>query len=571
MLTTANFIHTGQEEIQDIKEYMRSLKHGGLALPIKTLLKDALKSEKLNEEKQYIPREQLVTICNPQAVYSELQQHFNDQQAQDYARYTCNPKKPARRIFAILVLINHIEFVPKFKDAGIVDDDLPFTGSEEQRELWSRHSTEGEPIQFFDYSTDAEMMREFYVKQWWEQAPPHGEDHISGQPAHFRDSIIPWTFSGVKIDTGGFGIVEMVHINGKHHSYYQHGRFALKTFHPNYEDVEERFWQEVGAFRKLSPGPRLVELCASFEITTQNTFMLLFPWAEGGSLSDLISRPKEELYGISNKTQETFFEWIAIECRGLVEALQTIHDTRIGRSHYDSDNNIREDDGEYRGIHGDIKPSNILYFSQETQRHPFGTLKLADFGLMRFCSPASPATNRAVAYAASQTYRSPEHDISYIMSNKVDIWALGCVYSELLTWAILHPRACEDYLKARMQELSYSGATQNKGQWHEDNFFLSHLQARKARKASSRQGYTYVGMAIFGPGDISIEKTPRLKTSVSQWVQKLVLAAKGEQGQMFFTEFLGFIEKGMLHPDREQRADCERILDFFQALEKKGC
>ncbi|KAM0553283.1 hypothetical protein ACHAPJ_007296, partial [Fusarium lateritium] len=210
---------------------------------------------------------------------------------------------------------------------------------------------------------------------------------------------------------------------------------------------------------------------------TRNTFMLLFPWAEGGSLSDLLLQPKEELCGTSNVTQKTFVEWIATECRGLVEGLQTIHDTRLGRNHGD----IREDDKEYFGVHGDIKPPNILYFSQEKECHPLGTLKLADFGLMRF-GIGHATKDTAAAYAASQTYRSPEHDIGYVMSGKVDIWALGCVYSELLTWAILSPEACEDYCQARLQQPSYSGATQGRGQWREDNFFLKHLQARKAGK-----------------------------------------------------------------------------------------
>jgi serine/threonine protein kinase len=244
-------------------------------------------------------------------------------------------------------------------------------------------------------------------------------------------------------------------------------------------DEHRSFQQEIAAFRKMNPGPHLVELCATLEITPGHNFMLLFPWAEGGSLEDLISKPKKDLLNSFGLKENELLEWITVQCRGLVEALGTIHDTRVKHTHISEDGDQVNQDKDY-GIHGDIKPANILHFSQQRARYCLGNLKVADFGLITFHTRASRTKiSRKTAYAASQTYRSPEHDIGYFMSKKVDIWALGCVFSELMTWVILDSAACESYQEARTRELSYSGATMSKGEWHEDNFFLKHIQKKK--------------------------------------------------------------------------------------------
>lgn len=229
----------------------------------------------------------------------------------------------------------------------------------------------------------------------------------------------------------------------------------------------------------MSPGPHLVELCATLEITPGHNFMLLFPWAEGGSLEDLMSKPRADLLNSSKLTENDFIKWIAAQCRGLVEALGTIHDTRVKHTHISEDGDQVNQDKDY-GIHGDIKPANILHFSQERARYRLGNLKVADFGLITFHTRASRTKmSRRTAYAASQTYRSPEHDIGYFMSKKVDVWALGCVFSQLMTWVILDSAACGRYQEARTKEPSFSGAVMNKGQWNEDNFFRKHIQTKK--------------------------------------------------------------------------------------------
>lgn len=81
-------------------------------------------------------------------------------------------------------------------------------------------------------------------------------------------------------------------------------------------------------------------------------------------------------------------------------------------------------------IHRDIKPSNILMnMNAET--------KLIDFGLARhFKNMNDPLTKGVV----TRWYRSPEILFGAIFyGTKVDIWALGCVFAEMLLKKPLFP------------------------------------------------------------------------------------------------------------------------------------
>nr|CDS22677.1 cyclin dependent kinase 1 [Echinococcus granulosus] len=81
-------------------------------------------------------------------------------------------------------------------------------------------------------------------------------------------------------------------------------------------------------------------------------------------------------------------------------------------------------------IHRDIKPENILINAQ-------GDVKLCDFGFARFIADAG---DTYTDYVATRWYRSPE----LLVGDKhygppVDIWAVGCVFAEMLTRLPLWP------------------------------------------------------------------------------------------------------------------------------------
>lgn len=87
-------------------------------------------------------------------------------------------------------------------------------------------------------------------------------------------------------------------------------------------------------------------------------------------------------------------------------------------------------------IHRDIKPSNILVMGAGKEE---GAVKIADFGLARiFQSPQRPLSDNGVVVTV--WYRAPELLLgAKHYTQAVDIWAIGCIFAELLTVAPLFP------------------------------------------------------------------------------------------------------------------------------------
>uniref|UniRef100_A0A8C7EI30 Cyclin-dependent kinase-like 2 n=1 Tax=Nothoprocta perdicaria TaxID=30464 RepID=A0A8C7EI30_NOTPE len=81
-------------------------------------------------------------------------------------------------------------------------------------------------------------------------------------------------------------------------------------------------------------------------------------------------------------------------------------------------------------IHRDIKPENILVSNS-------GVIKLCDFGFARTLGASGEAYTD---YVATRWYRAPELLVGDIKYGKaVDVWAIGCLVTEMLTGEPLFP------------------------------------------------------------------------------------------------------------------------------------
>ncbi|XP_055709190.1 serine/threonine-protein kinase MAK isoform X3 [Phlebotomus papatasi] len=84
-------------------------------------------------------------------------------------------------------------------------------------------------------------------------------------------------------------------------------------------------------------------------------------------------------------------------------------------------------------FHRDLKPENLLCSGPEL-------VKIADFGLAREIRSRPPFTD----YVSTRWYRAPEvllHSTKY--GSSIDLWAVGCIMSELYTFRPLFPGTSE--------------------------------------------------------------------------------------------------------------------------------
>ena len=91
--------------------------------------------------------------------------------------------------------------------------------------------------------------------------------------------------------------------------------------------------------------------------------------------------------------------------------------------------------------HQDIKPSNILIKNEQ----PY----LCDFGLAKDFTELDTSKSRGDKVQGTPVYRAPEVAPKKERGRKADVFALGCVYSEMLT--ITQKISLEEYRDARQE------------------------------------------------------------------------------------------------------------------------
>lgn len=198
--------------------------------------------------------------------------------------------------------------------------------------------------------------------------------------------------------------------------------FAVKRVRPVEKDS---FCRELRALRRFnSPGvprhPNILEFLSAWQ--QDGYFNIMFPWA----VSDLSEWWRSNPLPADGPGLKTTL-WLSNQCLGVASGLSAVHQF-LGSPYTDHSNDV--------GHHGDIKPGNILWFPDPESPNMMGTWKIADFGLSGVGS--SPSASGSRRLGCTPAYRAPEYDspdreigVSY------DIWSLGCVLLECLTWSLV--------------------------------------------------------------------------------------------------------------------------------------
>jgi serine/threonine protein kinase len=206
--------------------------------------------------------------------------------------------------------------------------------------------------------------------------------------------------------------------------------FAVKTIYRS-PATDWRFARERSALRRFSghgakDSSHVVKLLATFE--HRNAYSFIFPWADKNLSQYWQSEPEERHSGVT-------LRWLAEQCLGIAQALQVIH--------------------ALNGHHGDIKPTNILWFSEDTKTgscRSGGRLLVSNFALARFQSHNDRDKSKSTGpRSVFRTYSPPESNLTRgCISHPWDIWSLGCVWLEFVTWYLLgSEEALTEFTRAR--------------------------------------------------------------------------------------------------------------------------
>ena len=156
---------------------------------------------------------------------------------------------------------------------------------------------------------------------------------------------------------------------------------------------------------------------------------LIFPRAGGGSLADLLRGPRPSSFA----SDQAFL----VALSGLCSAVCSMHNF-VSSSH----------SLKMIGCHHDLKPANVLVEDSK--------FLLADFGLSKFKDATEPSGTppRTVHpyYTAPEYCKSEHASETDIVHRSSDIWSLGCIIAEVVTYMLHGANGVMEFAQQRAFE-----------------------------------------------------------------------------------------------------------------------
>lgn len=223
-------------------------------------------------------------------------------------------------------------------------------------------------------------------------------------------------------------------------------KFAVKELLKRDFNDEAQFRKELDHLKRFNGlvHDHLVTLLTSVtkgETTENKQYHFVFPFARY-DLGD---------YWRTNHSpswDKTTVKWVAKQLLGIMGAMDAIHVPK----HLHLSTQIAK-----YGMHGDLKPDNILWF--ESRKDYRGIFVISDFGVADMHSDKSRSNIPNEKIPAVPGYRPPECDIQHgYISRRYDIWTLGCLFLEIVTWLMGGQELVSAFKKERMKTIYVTGA-----------------------------------------------------------------------------------------------------------------
>ncbi|ETS88089.1 hypothetical protein PFICI_01917 [Pestalotiopsis fici W106-1] len=508
-------------------------------------------------EKRFVPVDEIDRIVNLKSVLRELKtvNLGRDQDPNDIAHQICSvhegkspldgkeTKTNRRRIFATLALIRETAAVQEVLREGLYDWDLPLALDTTDRghHRLARRNADGS-LRLVSFSRSwSPYQHEAFSRCQWQLSSPCFEmrTNVEAKIMHYRlnaHSILPITKIDGEDRHGGFATVSKIKLHPAHRKSISRDQdstswLALKRLKFS---TEEAFKAEVAPLKRLgnNKNSHIIQVLTTFQY--RDEYNLVFEWADGGNLFDFWQQSFPQHH--SPAGNHGLGKWLATQLTGLASALSLIHECEFDplAAKYSGFNS--QDGRKKYGAHGDLKPENILWFKatpNDEDSSNLGTFKLSDFGLASFHSLESRKRFQPAGFSA--TYRAPECDLDRHISQKYDMWSLGCVLLEHLTWYLLGYDGVTAFSQRRMQE--------SQPTFKEDNFF------NMTQDRFSLQG----GRAI-------------MKRCVQE---QFNLLRKTPNCSDFLSEVLDFVQDKLLRMSPDRRCEVSEFLHFTKDASQK--
>ncbi|GAP87363.1 putative serine threonine protein kinase [Rosellinia necatrix] len=447
-------------------------------------------------------------------------------------------------ILTMLIYFGMGRTIIAFKNDSLSDEKLPLlTSTTDDEHHYFEKQPDTRPTCFEDGAW-RDYMTDMMLRMQWKLDVPYLEMGSNLVPNHidFRsDVVLPWckppdsaSQSTTQIEKdppseplqggGGYSDVERVHIHGDYHGFdgildmiglkaCANNYFALKTLKAaGNKDLENMYQNEMKQLRNFNGtvSRHLVTLLTTF--THRGTRNFLFPWAT----CDLVS------YWETQQTQPWSLEnarWFSKQLVGIAGAVQAIHHPPHLPGQY--------------GRHGDLKPDNILWYKQ-CEDDPNGILVVSDMGFTVAHRTYSRSKDAAYNTARTPSYYPPEIDnAGGTISSKYDVWTLGCVFLEMVTWFLGGKEELSQFVGNRKLDISapYGART-----------------------------------ATFFTRNLLEESEANIKKSVFNQMENI---RKHKYQSQFTDDVIKIIEHGMMLVDPSKRAKMKELQEEFTAIDKK--